>query len=137
MDIGQTIQKNTDVGCMAMTLQPKSNHSKCPEQPRPKKARQVRSYVKVLLTVFFDCKGMVNNKFLPQGCTVNKKYYLVVRRRLCEAICVRLIRKTTLKLGADCTKQFARNAQNCGKTNHRFSTMITHQFIHLCLGVNF
>ena len=33
--------------------------------PRPKKARQVRSNVKVLLTVFFDCRGVVYHEFLP------------------------------------------------------------------------
>ena len=33
---------------------------------------------------------------------------------------VRSIRNTTLKLCTDCVKQFMRNAQNCGKTNHGF-----------------
>ncbi len=54
--------------------------------PRAKKARQVRSNVKVLLTVFFDYNGIVHQEFLPQGCTVNKEYYLEVMRRLREAI---------------------------------------------------
>ncbi|XP_055918673.1 uncharacterized protein LOC129950777 [Eupeodes corollae] len=40
-----------------------------------KNARQVRSNVKVLLTVFFDYSGIVHQKFLPQGRTVNKEYY--------------------------------------------------------------
>ena len=31
---------------------------------------------------------------------------------------VRSIRNTTLKLCADCAKQFVRNAQNCGRINH-------------------
>ena len=57
---------------------------------RPKKARQVRSHVKVLLTVFFDCRGVVHHEFLPQGRTVNKEYYLQVMRNLREAICQRL-----------------------------------------------
>ena len=35
------------------------------ESPRPKKARQVRSNVKVLLTVFFDYHGVVHQEFLP------------------------------------------------------------------------
>ena len=42
--------------------------------------------MKVLLTVFFDCNGVVHYEFLPQGCTVNTEYYLEVMRRLCEAI---------------------------------------------------
>ena len=43
---------------------------------------------------------------------------------------VRLIRNTALKLCADCAKQFVRNAQNCGKTNHGFCTMMT-QRVHI------
>ncbi|UYV63473.1 hypothetical protein LAZ67_2004165 [Cordylochernes scorpioides] len=49
-----------------------SSQWKLPHEPRPKKARQVRSNVKVLLTVFFDCRGVVHHEFLPQGRTVNK-----------------------------------------------------------------
>ena len=59
---------------------------KRPEEPRPKKACQVRSNVKVLLTVFFDCNGLVHHVFLSQGRTVNKEYYLVVMCRLREVI---------------------------------------------------
>ena len=54
---------------------------KLPHEPRPKKARQVRQNVKVLLTVFFDCNGVVHHyQFLPQGRTVNKEYYLEIMR---------------------------------------------------------
>ncbi|UYV74621.1 hypothetical protein LAZ67_12000310 [Cordylochernes scorpioides] len=63
-----------------------SSQWKLPHAPRPKKARQVRSNVKVLLTVFFDCRGVVHHEFLPQGRTVNKEYYLQVVRNLREAI---------------------------------------------------
>ena len=59
---------------------------KRPGEPRPKKAHQVRSNVKVLLTVFFDYRGVVHQEFLPYGRTVNKEYYLEVMRRLQEAI---------------------------------------------------
>ena len=48
-----------------------SSQWKRPEEPRPKKARQVRSNVKVLLTIFFDCNGVVHHEFLPQDRTVN------------------------------------------------------------------
>ncbi|UYV67063.1 GART, partial [Cordylochernes scorpioides] len=64
-----------------------SSQWKLPHEPRPKKARQVRSNGKVLLTVFFDCRGVVHHEFLPQGRTVNKEYYLQVMRNLREAIC--------------------------------------------------
>ena len=42
-----------------------SSQWKLPEEPRLKNARQVRSNVKVLLTVFFDCNGVVHHRFLP------------------------------------------------------------------------
>ncbi|UYV64925.1 hypothetical protein LAZ67_3002462 [Cordylochernes scorpioides] len=63
-----------------------SSQWKLPHEPRPKKARQVQSNVKVLLTVFFDCRGVVHHEFLPQARTVNKEYYLQVMRNLREAI---------------------------------------------------
>ncbi|UYV62489.1 hypothetical protein LAZ67_2000778 [Cordylochernes scorpioides] len=63
-----------------------SSQWKLPHEPRPKKARQVRSNVKVLLTVFFDCRGVVHHEFLPQGGMVYKEYYLQVMRNLREAI---------------------------------------------------
>ncbi|UYV65861.1 hypothetical protein LAZ67_3005737 [Cordylochernes scorpioides] len=63
-----------------------SSQWKLPHEPRPKKARQVRSNVKVLLTVFFECKGVVHHEFVPQGRTVNKEYYLQAIRNLREAI---------------------------------------------------
>ncbi|UYV63722.1 hypothetical protein LAZ67_2005429 [Cordylochernes scorpioides] len=63
-----------------------SSQWKLPHEPRPKKARQVRSNVKFLLTVFFDCRGVVHHEFLPQGRTVNKEYYLQVMRNLRKAI---------------------------------------------------
>lgn len=57
-----------------------------PTEPKPKKPRQSRSKVKVMLTVFFDCRGVVHSEFLPEGQTVNKEYYLGVMRRLREQI---------------------------------------------------
>ncbi|UYV69514.1 hypothetical protein LAZ67_6003865 [Cordylochernes scorpioides] len=39
-----------------------SSQWKLPHEPRPKKARQVRSNVKGLLTVFFDCRGVVHHE---------------------------------------------------------------------------
>lgn len=63
-----------------------SSQWKFSEEQRPKKARQVRSNVKVLLTVFFDYNGIVHHEFLPSGRTVNKEYYLQVLRNLREAI---------------------------------------------------
>ena len=55
-------------------------------EPRPKKRRQSRSKIKVMLTVFFDYRGVVDYEFVPPDQTVNKKYYLGVMRCLREAI---------------------------------------------------
>lgn len=55
-------------------------------EPKPKRARQSHSKVKVMLTVFCDCRGVVHHEFLPTGQTVNKEYYLQVMRRLREAV---------------------------------------------------
>ena len=43
----------------------KSQQWKHPEEPTSKNAGQVRLNVKVLLTVFFDCNGVVHHEFLP------------------------------------------------------------------------
>ena len=59
---------------------------KTPSSPRPKKIRQSRSKVKVMLTVFFDIEGVVHFEYAPEGQTVNKEYYLDVLRRLCNAV---------------------------------------------------
>ena len=63
-----------------------SSQWKRPGESRPKELRQILSNVKVLLTVFFDCNGVVHHKFLSQDRTVNKVYYLEVMSRLREAI---------------------------------------------------
>lgn len=63
-----------------------SSEWRAKNEPKPKKPRQSRSKVKVLLTVFFDYHGVVHSEFLPAGQTVNKEYYLSVMKRLREAI---------------------------------------------------
>lgn len=55
-------------------------------EPRPKKIKQFRSKVKLLLTVFFDWRGIVHYEFLPYGQTVNKEYYLTVLKNLRDAV---------------------------------------------------
>ncbi|KAJ4426501.1 hypothetical protein ANN_27315 [Periplaneta americana] len=63
-----------------------SSQWKHPESPRPKKARQVRSKIKVMLTVFFDVRGIVNHEYAPEGQMVTKEYYHDVLRRLRDAV---------------------------------------------------
>ena len=53
--------------------------------PRPKKARQSRYNVKVMLIVFL-LEGIVHHEFVPRGETVNKEFYLKVMKRLREAV---------------------------------------------------
>ena len=74
------------VYCYDIEKKAKSSQWKRPEKPRPKKARQVRLNVNILLTIFFDCNGVVHHEFVSQVCTINKEYYLEVMRRLREAI---------------------------------------------------
>jgi len=57
-----------------------SSHWKRSTSPRPKMAKQLRSNVKVMLTVFFDSRGVVHDEYVPQGQNINKEYYLEVRR---------------------------------------------------------
>ena len=54
---------------------------KTPNSPKPKKARQVRSSVKIMLIGFFDANGIVHKEFVPPGQSVNKKFYLKVLKR--------------------------------------------------------
>lgn len=56
------------------------------EEPRPKKARQSRSNVKAMLTVFFDQEGVVHHEYAPRSRTINKEYYLEVLKRLRHAL---------------------------------------------------
>ena len=49
---------------------------------RPKKARMSKSKIKSLLIAFYDSKGLVHHEFVPQGQTVNAKFYLEVLERL-------------------------------------------------------
>ena len=63
-----------------------SSQWRSPGSPRPKKARQVRSYIKSMLICFFDQKGIVHKEFVPLGQTVNAAFYIEVLRRLRENV---------------------------------------------------
>jgi len=64
----------------------KSSQWKTHTSPRPKKVRQVKSNVKVMLTVFFDWKGIVYHEFLPRGEIINRFRYFETMRHLCKAV---------------------------------------------------
>ena len=93
-----------------------SSQQKRPEEPKPKKARQVRRNVKVLLTVLFDCNGVVHHELLSQGRTISNEYYLEVKRRLRHEI-----RQKRTELWK----------------NQPICTMMTHQYTYRWLCVNF
>ena len=59
---------------------------KSPGSPRPQKARQSRSKIKLLLIAFFDIRGIVHAEFLPQGQTVNQHVYKEILRRLFRSV---------------------------------------------------
>ena len=59
---------------------------KCPSSLRPKKARQSRSKIKLMLIAFFDARGIVHMEFLPQGQTVNQHVYKEILRRLLRSV---------------------------------------------------
>ena len=63
-----------------------SRQWKSPSSPRPRKARMSKSKVKVMLIVFFDCKGLVHYEFVPEGQTVNQEFYKAVLVRLMEKV---------------------------------------------------
>ena len=59
---------------------------KCPSSPKPKRARQLRSKIKLMLIAFFDARGIVHMEFLPQGQTVNQHVYKEILRRLLRSV---------------------------------------------------
>lgn len=69
-----------------MQTSQQSSEWRAKNEPKPKKPRQSKSKIKVMLTVFFDIRGVVHSEFLPEGQTVNKEYYLGVMRRLRENV---------------------------------------------------
>nr|XP_015921282.2 uncharacterized protein LOC107450086 [Parasteatoda tepidariorum] len=63
-----------------------SSQWKHPDSPRLTKARQVRSKIKLILTVFFDVRGIVHHEYAPEGQTMTKEYYQDVLRQLRDAV---------------------------------------------------
>lgn len=55
-------------------------------EKRPKKSRHSQSQVKVMLTIFFNQKGVVHHEYTPQRQTINKERYRETLRRLRDAV---------------------------------------------------
>lgn len=56
-------------------------------EPKSKKPRRNLPKNKVMLTIFFDIRGIIHFEFLPEGRTMDKHYYLDVMKRLRDEIC--------------------------------------------------
>jgi len=63
-----------------------SSQWKTTSSPRPKKAQQVKSNVKIILIAFFNIDGLIRHEYVPRGQTVNKEFYKTVLQRLCDAV---------------------------------------------------
>jgi len=63
-----------------------SSQWKTLNSPKPKKARQVQSNVKIMLISFFYANGIVHKEFVPPGQTVNQQFYLEVLKRLRDSV---------------------------------------------------
>jgi hypothetical protein len=61
-----------------------SMHWKTPISPRMKKVRMSKSKVKAMIIVFFNIRGVIVIEWVPEGQTVNQKYYLEVLTKLLE-----------------------------------------------------
>ena len=53
---------------------------------RPKKARQSKSKVKVMLITFFNERGIVHCEFLPQDQTIDQQVYKEILQRLLRSV---------------------------------------------------
>ncbi|CAN7983792.1 unnamed protein product [Ixodes hexagonus] len=82
--LGETLQKLFRCCKRLLGINVQSSQWKTKSSPTPKKARKVKSNVKVMLTVFFDWKGVVYYEFLPRGETINRFRYLETLRHLRE-----------------------------------------------------
>jgi hypothetical protein len=51
-----------------------------------KKARMSKSKVKAMMVIFFDIRGVIMIQLIPEGQTVNQKYYLEVLFKLRERV---------------------------------------------------
>ena len=77
-----------EIWCYSYDLETKQALSqwKTPNSPKPKKAQQVQSNIRIMLSSFFDANGIVHKEFVPPGQTVNQQFYLKVLKGLCDSV---------------------------------------------------
>ena len=67
----------TDDETWIFEYNPETKRQRCqwksPVSLRPKKARQSKSKIKVMLIMFFDVRGIIHSEFLSQGQTISKQ----------------------------------------------------------------
>jgi hypothetical protein len=63
-----------------------SKHWKTSTSPRMKKARMSKSKAKAMMIVFFNIRDVIMIEWVPEGQTVNQKYYLEVLTKLRERV---------------------------------------------------
>jgi hypothetical protein len=68
-----------------------------------KKARMCKLNVKAMIIVLFDIRGIIMIEWVPEGPTVNQKYYLEVLTKLRERVRKRLWKKKSWVLHEDNT----------------------------------
>jgi hypothetical protein len=61
-------------------------HWKTPTSPRMKTTKMSKSKVKAIMIVFFNIRGVIMIELVPEGQTVNQKYYLEVLTELRERV---------------------------------------------------
>jgi predicted nucleotidyltransferase len=66
-----------------------STHWKTSTSPRMKKSENQKSNVKTMMIVFVNIRGVIMIEWVPEGQTVNQKYYLEVLSKLRERVRVR------------------------------------------------
>ena len=67
-----------------------------PESPRPKKLKISRSSNKLMLSVFWDARGVIHSEYAPKGTTINSTRYIETLKRLKNR--VRRVRPDTQQL---------------------------------------
>ena len=97
-DITERLQTEPDMRCRVITgdktwifeYDPETKCQSCQWKsvmlPKPKKARQSKSKVKVMLITFLNVRGIIHSEFLPQGQTINQQVYKEVLRLLLRSV---------------------------------------------------
>ena len=80
------IGDESSVYCYNPETRAQSSHWKALGSLRPKKVRQIRHKVKMVLMVFFDHEGVVHCEYATDGETVNEEYYIEVLHWLHDAV---------------------------------------------------